>query len=158
LAKQLGLSPEQLTFLATLRGAGSRPKRLIPTRFHYHKELFYLGAYLRAAGREQGAIIDQFRPDWHGPTSVHLIPLTNRLEEMGLVGIESYPSRSEPGNAGFRYTLSPKGVEMAEKIVRNLPTFFKEAMVRVDSEVHPLSLRKLEDKVHSEFPEFWLGL
>jgi hypothetical protein len=160
LAKEVGILPAQVPALVMLLSAGeSRPKMsgIVPTRFHFHKDLFYTNQFLVRDGLDGVFTMDEFKPDWAGPTAVHLITDMDDLATKEFVRISEIPS-SPPAverGPGYQYRLDPAALPTVRKLARNLPPALFEVCNRTAREINALTFFRLREKVHSEFPQYW---
>jgi DNA-binding PadR family transcriptional regulator len=120
-------------------------------KYHLQKIMFYLWKSIEANGYENTLPLDKFKAAKNGPVPEHLDQDLQRLEEKGLIKVQS--EQTEYGKSK-RITLTKEGIKVADAIWNDFPDPFREIAIKVKERIYPLSPDRVRQLVHNEYPEY----
>lgn len=141
-------------FMVLCAKVGPVQQGYIHHRYRLNKMLFYQWKDLEKQGLGETFYHDTFRADIRGPVPEHLEEDAERLQKQGLVKVYWVRWGKGPKDNSKTTELTPKGLEVAERICKQVAEPFLEITHKVKEEFFPLNPTTIKNKVHKEYPEY----
>jgi len=156
IAKDLGIQPRDIPLLLTLY---TKPPRFFKegktfARYHLNKTLFYIWKALEKKGIANAFPRDEFGAARAGPVPIHLKEDTERLENMGLVTVQSHQWGEGPNKTSILTRLTDKGADLCTRLAESVGEPFISTIVREKQDLFVLDPETIKERVHRDFPEY----
>jgi hypothetical protein len=137
----------------------TKPPRLFKegktfARYHLNKTLFYIWKALEKKGIANAFPRDEFGAARAGPVPIHLKEDTERLENMGLVTVQSHQWGEGPNKTSILTRLTDKGADLCTRLAESVGEPFISTIVREKQDLFVLDPETIKERVHRDFPEY----
>lgn len=155
IAEQFGLEARDVALLIMLYAKpGPFKKGETHYKYHLNKMLFYQWKAMEKQLLGEAFPHDKFRAAQNGPIPINLWDDLKRLEERKIISLHHYIWGQTPSEASLVTELTPRGLEIAEKLWYQIPPDLRETTLKTKEQIFPLDPKTIRKKVHREFPEY----
>jgi len=151
IAKENGIEDRDIMlFLLLYAKPGPFQRGYLFQKYKINKMLFYQWKELEKEGLGDVIPKDEFEAKDKGPVPKNLWKDLTRLNQAGFLNVSGGKKEKKP----VEVELTPKGVEVAEKLWNRIPDPYLGVTSRVKDIFFLMSPMEIMGKVHHEYPEY----
>jgi hypothetical protein len=156
IAKDFGIEPRDIPLLLTLyaKPPPHFKEGNLYARYHLNKTLFYIWKTLEKKGIGNAFPRDDFGAARAGPVPKNLKDDTRRLQQAGLLKVESHQWGEGPNKTSILTKLTDEGLALSTKLAERVGEPFVSTITEQKQELFILSPETIKERVHRDFPEY----
>ena len=155
-AQEHGINPRDIPILLTLKAqiGGFVNKEEVQYQYHLNKMLFYQWKRMQEIGMGETFPHDRFEKADRGPIPANINDDLKRLQQEGLLTVETHRWGERPLDESKRIRLTAKGSHLAGELLKRTPGDLLVTTAEVKTMIGTMTPASVKERVHKEFPEY----